>query len=236
MIDKVARALRMFFEGLIRNIGGRLGWWLRYQYYSRVLSSCGKNVRIDEGVFFYNPENISIGSNVWISPYTIITSRSAFDIDPESNRILKKRNNPTFKGVLGKVTIGNNVSIGAYNIIQGWGGLVISDCFTSSARVSIYSFSHYPCDDNNPEKVTFANPMVDEKEDISCIQSPVMLERNVWLGLNVIVFGGTIGENTFVSTGSVVMSDLPENSYAAGTPAKTIKPRFAKKLEYAKNY
>lgn len=226
MLTRIQRALRMFVEGLIRNISGRLGWWLRYQYYSRVFQSCGKNVRIDENVFFYGPENISVGTDVWIGPFTILTARSAHDSDPETTRALKKRNNSSFKGTVGQIFIGNSVSIGAYNMIQGYGGIVISDCFTSSARVSIYSFSHHPCDERHPEKITYANSMVKEG-DVAVIQSPIMIERNVWLGLNVIVFGGTLGQNTFVATGAIVIGDIPENSFAAGNPAVRIKPRFA---------
>ncbi len=228
MLSKILRAFRMTFEGIIRNISGKAGQWLRYQYYSRRLGACGTNVRIDEGVHIYNPENVYLGSNIWIGPYTIITAKAHFDIDPETERTLKKKDNPDITIPLGRVEIGDRSSIGAFNIIQGWGGIQIGKFFTSSARVSIYSFSHYPFDDNDRSKITYANPMVDSK-DISCIQSPVWMGDNVWLGLNVIVLGGSVGTNTFVSIGSIVMKDIAANSYASGTPAERIKARFEEK-------
>lgn len=54
--------------------------------------------------------------------------------------------------------------------------------------------------------------------------APVVLEENVWLGVNVIVGKGvTIGENSIIGAGSVVVSDIPANVIAAGNPAKVVK-------------
>jgi acetyltransferase-like isoleucine patch superfamily enzyme len=56
------------------------------------------------------------------------------------------------------------------------------------------------------------------------IDAPVMIGKNVWLGLNVTVLKGvSIGENTFVAAGSVVSSSLPPNVVAGGVPAKVLK-------------
>lgn len=53
----------------------------------------------------------------------------------------------------------------------------------------------------------------------------IIIEKNVWLGLNVIVFKGvTIGENTYVGAGSIVTRSLPPNVVAGGIPAKVLKP------------
>lgn len=142
------------------------------------------------------------------------------------DRIIYKKNNDKFNNIIGSITIGNEIQIGAYNIIQGYGGLIIEDKVTTSARVSIYSHSHYPIDKDKPSKITYANAMV-KNNAISCIESPIVIQEGVWLGLNVIVFAGTIGKNSFVTTNSIVLSNICENSYASGNPAKKIKNRFA---------
>ena len=55
--------------------------------------------------------------------------------------------------------------------------------------------------------------------------APITIERNVWLGANVTVLKGvTIGENTMVGTGSLVIHSLPPNVVAAGSPARVIRP------------
>jgi acetyltransferase-like isoleucine patch superfamily enzyme len=54
--------------------------------------------------------------------------------------------------------------------------------------------------------------------------SPVFIEDNVWLGVNVTVLKGvTIGQNTIIGAGSVVTKDIPANVVAAGNPCKVIK-------------
>ena len=54
--------------------------------------------------------------------------------------------------------------------------------------------------------------------------SPVILKENVWVGDGAIVCKGvTIGENSIIGAGSVVLKDVPANVIAAGNPAKTVK-------------
>lgn len=53
---------------------------------------------------------------------------------------------------------------------------------------------------------------------------PITIEDNVWLGGGVIVLPGvTIGENTVVGAGSVVVRDLPPNVVAVGNPARVVR-------------
>jgi acetyltransferase-like isoleucine patch superfamily enzyme len=217
------RIIHSLIESAIRNISGGLGQRIRYQYYRRRFRYCGQNVRIDEGVIIHHPENISVGNDVWFLPYSMVTARPKFESFDE--RIFTAKENPSFQKEKGAITIGDQVSIGAYNIIQGYGGLDIGPRVTTSARVSIYSFSHVPTDPKDPSRVTYANAMV-KSDAISCIESPIVIREGVWLGLNVIVFGGTIGKNSFVKTNSIVLRDLPDNSYASGDPAVKIKERF----------
>jgi len=53
---------------------------------------------------------------------------------------------------------------------------------------------------------------------------PITLGKNVWLGGGVIVCPGvTIGNNTVVGAGSVVVKDLPANVVAVGNPARIVR-------------
>lgn len=57
------------------------------------------------------------------------------------------------------------------------------------------------------------------KEKLGCIE----LMDNVYLSMNVIVLANVrINRNCIISAGSVVSSDIPENSIASGIPAKSI--------------
>ena len=51
-----------------------------------------------------------------------------------------------------------------------------------------------------------------------------MIMDNVWLGGSVIVCPGvTIGQNTVVGAGAIVVRDLPANVVAVGNPARVIR-------------
>lgn len=61
---------------------------------------------------------------------------------------------------------------------------------------------------------------------------PVTIEKNVWLGINVIVLKGvTICENTIVGAGSVVVRSLPPNVVAGGVPAKVLRSLEPQKVK-----
>lgn len=53
---------------------------------------------------------------------------------------------------------------------------------------------------------------------------PVRIHDNVWLGDHATVLKGvTIGENSIVAAGAVVVKDVPANVIVAGNPAKIVK-------------
>ena len=53
---------------------------------------------------------------------------------------------------------------------------------------------------------------------------PITVADNVWLGGGVIVCPGvSIGENTVVGAGAVVVKDLPANVVAVGNPARVVR-------------
>lgn len=53
---------------------------------------------------------------------------------------------------------------------------------------------------------------------------PIVLGKNVWLGVRVIVLKGvTIGENAVIGAGSVVTKNVPAHCLAAGVPAKVVR-------------
>ena len=53
---------------------------------------------------------------------------------------------------------------------------------------------------------------------------PIELKNNVWIGDRAVVGKGvTIGENSIVAAGAVVVKDVPKNVIVGGNPAKIIK-------------
>ncbi len=55
-------------------------------------------------------------------------------------------------------------------------------------------------------------------------KGPTRLGDNVWCGANVVVTSGvTIGERSVIGANSVVTTDIPAHSIAAGAPAKVLR-------------
>jgi acetyltransferase-like isoleucine patch superfamily enzyme len=53
---------------------------------------------------------------------------------------------------------------------------------------------------------------------------PVKIADNVWIGMNAIILKGvTIGENSVVAAGAVVVKSVPANTIVAGNPAVAVK-------------
>lgn len=54
--------------------------------------------------------------------------------------------------------------------------------------------------------------------------APVRIEKNVWIGDSAIVCKGvTIGENSVIGAGAIVVDSVPANTVAAGNPARVVK-------------
>lgn len=50
---------------------------------------------------------------------------------------------------------------------------------------------------------------------------PIVIERNVWIGAGAVIFPGvTVGENSVISAGAVVVASVPPNSLMLGNPAR----------------
>ena len=65
----------------------------------------------------------------------------------------------------------------------------------------------------------------DGVERFLCYAKPVTIGSDCWFGANVVVCPGvTIGDNCVIGAGSVVTKSIPANSFAAGVPARVIRP------------
>ena len=62
-------------------------------------------------------------------------------------------------------------------------------------------------------------------ERFLCYAKPVAIGSDCWFGANVVVCPGvTVGEGCVIGAGSVVTKDIPPYSFAAGVPARVIRP------------
>ncbi len=77
-------------------------------------------------------------------------------------------------------------------------------------------------------------------DEYICRHGKIEIHDNVYIGADVIInMGVTIGSNVIIAAGAIVTHDIPDNSVAAGVPAKVIgryDETMAKHKEYSKKY
>ncbi|MBF0465912.1 MAG: acyltransferase [Nitrospirae bacterium] len=57
-------------------------------------------------------------------------------------------------------------------------------------------------------------------------KASIIIEDNIWIGArSILLSGAKIGQGSVISAGSVVSSEIPENSIVAGNPARVIANR-----------
>jgi acetyltransferase-like isoleucine patch superfamily enzyme len=211
--------LNAVFLLFLTHLPGQIGYWLRYQFYKRRFKSCGKKVIIEVGVIIVGAEYITVGDNTIIDKYCIINAGKA-----NLNNI-KRKQNTAYQYDEGELIIGSNIHIAQFCIIMAYGGVYIGDNCALSAGTKIYSLTNTPNDLDDRSKVISIMPLSSPESPF--LMSPVVLEKNVWIGLDCIVMPGVhIEENSFVVSKSLVMGTFPANSYISGQPAERIRKRF----------
>jgi acetyltransferase-like isoleucine patch superfamily enzyme len=210
------------WQMIVTYFPGPLGYVLRSRFWRKRLKYLGAEVKLDVGVYFQNPQFITVDDKSWIDRGVILLA------GPDSStRARRAIPNDKFKLSPGELHIGKSVHIGPYCVISGIGGVHISDECGCSSGVKIYSFSHHYRSKDEPSNRSFCfAPFVSHDRQF-LIEGPVFLGRNVGVALNAVILPGVSIENhSFVAINSVVSGSFEENSLIAGNPAKRIKGRF----------
>ena len=219
----LGKILRPLIEAFLRPIDGGLGERLRYHYYRRKFRSCGCNVRIGINVKLVGLGHISVGDDVWIDDNCILNAGLP---DSFGDREVKCRENPDYGAADGQLRLGSNIHLAPGCILNGFGGgIEIGDHCGLSSGVKIYSMSNHYCSFEDPSRITYSNPMTKGLPVVLSVW-PVKVGCNVFITIGAIVLGGTIGENSYVAPGSLVIGRFPPNRILSGTPARRRGPRF----------
>lgn len=108
------------------------------------------------------------------------------------------------------INLGENVFINSGCYLMDGGGITIGSNTFIGPYCSFYTAAH-------PLQYRYRNTGLEKA-------LPVTVGDNCWFGANVSVMPGvTIGNGCVIAAGSVVTKDIPDNSLAAGVPAKVIR-------------
>ncbi|ARV06360.1 hypothetical protein BTO04_06435 [Polaribacter sp. SA4-10] len=195
--------LKKIVESLIRNISGSIGRRIRFFYYNRQFKTCGKNIVIDEGVFFENLKNISLGSNIWFDKNTILIG-GAFNSKNRNYHVKGEKKIPW-----GELLISDGVHIAPFSLIQAHGGVRIGENVTVASGAKIYSLSHHYRNLNTPEdEKRYSFSSMAKSEDQFLIVGNVIIGKNAAIGLNSVVLPGTeIPNGTWLGVLSLISGE-----------------------------
>jgi len=200
-------------------VPGAVGLQLRKIFWRRLFAGCHKSVFFGHGIKLLHPNRIVLGKNVVISDNCVLDARSP-EID---EAIVVGENAMIANGVIisckgGKISIGENVGVGAYTVMQSTAGNPIT--IEADAIIG-------PCC-----YLTGGGNYNVERTDIPITRQGMrvmggsVVHQGVWIGASANVLGGVqIGRDSIVGTGSTVTKPLPEYSINLGVPAKTVKSR-----------
>lgn len=168
------------------------------------LASVGENVRISDRASLYNTANISLGKNVRIDDFCVLSA-----------------------GV-GGIRVGDHVHIAVYSSLIGAGKITLSDFCNISSRVSIYSSN------DDYSGVTMTNPTVPSQYTGVTHADVLLGKHVIVGSGSVILPGITLEEGVAVGALSLVTRNCDAFGIYAGNPAKRIKDRKRDLLELEK--
>jgi len=121
-------------------------------------------------------------------------------------------------------TIGENSTIGSYTEVQN--DAIVGNNVTISSHSFICSLVTIEDDVFIGHGVMTINdiyPPSFKKTGSKNGWKPTLIKKGVVIGSNATLFPVSIGENSIIGAGSVVINDVPPNVTVAGNPARIIK-------------
>lgn len=114
-----------------------------------------------------------------------------------------------------RICIGNDCFVGAYTEFNIRQEIIVGDYCLIASGCKFIDHDH-----------GFSRRSIPIKTQVDGVETPIVLEDDVWLGVNVVVLKGVkIGRGAIVSAGSVVTKSIPPYEIWAGIPARKISER-----------
>lgn len=166
----------------------------------------GNDVLISDKASIYNPSKISIGSNVRIDDFCVLSAGE------------------------GGIVIGDYVHIAVFVLLIGKGKIVFDDFSGVSSRVSIYSSN------DDYTGAYLSNPTVhDTYKNVTVADVHIGRHALIGSG-TVVLPGVTISDGAAVGALSLVNRDCDEFKVYSGVPAKYLKERRRDLLNLEKEF
>jgi acetyltransferase-like isoleucine patch superfamily enzyme len=170
------------------------------------LAELGNNVRISRKASLYGASRLSIGSNVRIDDFVVISAGA------------------------GGIKIGSHVHIAVYTCLIGAGRIELGDFANLSSRVSVYSSS----DDFSGNSMT--SPVIDERfTNVTHLPVTIGRHTIIGTG-SAVMPGAILGEGVAVGALSLVKGNLEPLGIFAGCPARKVGTRTSGMLRMEEEF
>lgn len=136
-----------------------------------------------------------------------------------------------FESQDGLVSVGDGCYIGP-SLIICHNRVIIGNHVTIAWGCTIYDHNSHSLDfrerrkdiDREITNLRKGCNFIGDKDWTTVKSAPIVIEDDVWIGMNVIILKGvTIGRGAVIGAGSVVTKDVPSWSVVAGNPAVIVK-------------
>ena len=177
-------------------------YWIRnLRFLGKRWLSIGRKTRIDFSVFIHRAGRggtISIGDHCTVGR----RRRHYWAGYPSQTRLV-------VWGDDAEIVIGNNCHLNGVSVCARRSVRIADDCLFAAGIQILDSDTHRI--DSLRRTAELDDP------------APIVLGKNVWVGLNAIILKGTtIGDNCVVGAGAVVKGTFPPDSIIAGNPARVV--------------
>lgn len=183
-----------------------MAWLEEFDLRVMGFSSLGKNVLISEKASIYNPSKISIGDDVRIDDFCILSAGDGF------------------------IRIGSYVHIACYCSLIGAAPIILHDFSGLSSRVAIYSST----DDFSGESMS--HPTIPDRFRNVLSKPVVLHKHVIVGTGSTILPGSILGEGVAVGAMTLVVGNCEPYWIYGGIPAKKIKRRKRDVLELEREF
>lgn len=183
-----------------------MGFYTKEQLEKIGFKSIGENVLISDKASIYSPENISIGNNVRIDDYCILSAGGGY------------------------INLSNYIHIAVFTAIFGAGGVEIEDFSGVSSRSIIYSST----DDYSGEYLT--NPTIPDKYKKIIYGKVTLKRHSIIGSGTTILPNVTLEEGTSIGANSLVNKSTEPWGIYVGSPIRKLKDRKKDLLKLEKEF
>ena len=169
-------------------------------------ASVGCNVLISDRASFHGTANISLGDNVRIDDFCVLSAGA------------------------GGIAIGNHVHVAVYSSLIGRGRITLGDFCNISARVSIYSSS------DDYSGATMTNPTVPERYKNVRHADVTLGRHVIIGSGSVVLPGVTLEDGVAVGALSLVKDNCAAFGIYVGNPARRVRERKRDLLELEQRF